>query len=96
MEEHRWILGHAIGHAIHHRGQMTALRLMDASVPMVYGPTADECNEVPLLRRHLFFCAGPRCTVNGKSEVLFKVVACKREDYGLDQGMNECRATNTL
>jgi len=30
-------------HVIHHRGQLTLmLRLMDAKVPSVYGPTADE------------------------------------------------------
>jgi (2Fe-2S) ferredoxin len=94
MKEKRWILGHVIDHEIHHRGQMTVLlRLKDASVPMVYGPTADECNEVPRFRRHLFVCTGPRCTVNGQSEALFKVMARKLKDYSLDQGMNAVRQT---
>ncbi len=55
MKEKRWILGHVIDQEVHHRGQMTVLlRLKDASVPQVYGPTADECNEVRRFRHHLF------------------------------------------
>jgi (2Fe-2S) ferredoxin/uncharacterized damage-inducible protein DinB len=94
MKEKRWILGHVIDHEIHHRGQMTVLlRLKDASVPMVYGPTADECNEVRRFRHHLLVCTGPRCTVNGQSETLFKLMARRLKDHGLDQGMNAVRQT---
>jgi (2Fe-2S) ferredoxin len=95
MKENRWIMGHVIDHEIHHRGQMTVLlRLKDASVPMVYGPTADECNEIRRFRHHLLVCTGPRCTVNGQSEALFKKVMARRlKDYGLDQGMNAVRQT---
>ena len=36
-------MGIALDHAIHHRGQLTVyLRLVDAKVPSVYGPSADE------------------------------------------------------
>jgi (2Fe-2S) ferredoxin/uncharacterized damage-inducible protein DinB len=94
MKENRWILGHVIDHEIHHRGQMTVLlRLKDASVPMVYGPTADECNEIRRFRHHLLVCTGPRCTVNGQSEALFKLMARRLKDHGLDQGMNAVRQT---
>jgi uncharacterized damage-inducible protein DinB len=32
-----------INHWVHHRGQMTVyLRLMDAKVPALYGPSADD------------------------------------------------------
>ena len=32
-----------INHLVHHRGQMRVyLRLVDVSVPSIYGPTADE------------------------------------------------------
>ena len=35
-------------HAIHHRGQLTVyLRLLDAKVPAVYGPTADDAKLRP-------------------------------------------------
>jgi uncharacterized damage-inducible protein DinB len=37
------ILDGVLGHLAHHRGQLTVyLRLNDASVPAIYGPTADE------------------------------------------------------
>jgi uncharacterized damage-inducible protein DinB len=37
------ILDGAITHLAHHRGQLTVyLRLMDSSVPAIYGPSADE------------------------------------------------------
>jgi uncharacterized damage-inducible protein DinB len=37
------ILDGAITHLAHHRGQLTVyLRLLDASVPAIYGPSADE------------------------------------------------------
>ena len=32
-----------LNHLVHHRGQMTVyLRLMDAKVPALYGPSADD------------------------------------------------------
>jgi (2Fe-2S) ferredoxin/uncharacterized damage-inducible protein DinB len=94
MKEKRWILGHVIDHEIHHRGQMTVLlRLKDASVPQVYGPTADECSEVRRFRHHLFVCTGPRCTVNGQSEALFKLMARRLKDHGLDKGAEAVRQT---
>ena len=37
------ILDGVLGHLAHHRGQLTVyLRLNDAAVPAIYGPTADE------------------------------------------------------
>lgn len=37
------ILNGALSHAAHHRGQLTVyLRLLEASVPAIYGPSADE------------------------------------------------------
>jgi uncharacterized damage-inducible protein DinB len=37
------VVRHLISHTIHHRGQLSVyLRLLDVSVPYIYGPTADE------------------------------------------------------
>ena len=37
------VIRDTIGHSAHHRGQMTVyLRLLDAKVPAVYGPSADD------------------------------------------------------
>jgi len=37
-----------LNHWYHHRGQLLVyLRLLDISVPSVYGPTADEANAFP-------------------------------------------------
>jgi len=37
------IRGMALNHSIHHRGQLSVyLRLLNVSMPPVYGPTADE------------------------------------------------------
>jgi hypothetical protein len=37
------VLQDTINHWVHHRGQMTVyLRLMEAKVPAIYGPSADE------------------------------------------------------
>jgi uncharacterized damage-inducible protein DinB len=39
----RTIVRQTINHLVHHRGQLTVyLRLLDISVPSIYGPTADE------------------------------------------------------
>jgi uncharacterized damage-inducible protein DinB len=44
MEEPRYeMIQDTINHWVHHRGQMTVyLRLMDAKVPAIYGPSADD------------------------------------------------------
>jgi len=44
MEAPRWVMiQDTINHWAHHRGQMTVyLRLMDAKVPALYGPSADD------------------------------------------------------
>ena len=35
--------GMVMNHIVHHRGQLSVyLRLMDVSVPSIYGPSADE------------------------------------------------------
>ncbi len=40
---HRTIADGALSHLAHHRGQLTVyLRLNDAQVPALYGPSADE------------------------------------------------------
>lgn len=37
------VVRHLISHMVHHRGQlMLCLRLLDVSVPAIYGPSADE------------------------------------------------------
>jgi (2Fe-2S) ferredoxin len=60
---------------------------------MVYGPTADECNEIRRFRHHLLVCTGPRCTVDGQSEALFKLMARRLKDYALDKGTDAVRQT---
>jgi uncharacterized damage-inducible protein DinB len=44
MEAPRWVMiQDTINHWAHHRGQMTVyLRLMGATVPALYGPSADD------------------------------------------------------
>ena len=44
MEAPRYeMIQDTINHWAHHRGQMTVyLRLMDAKVPAIYGPSADD------------------------------------------------------
>ncbi len=42
-----WIMLRRIAHSTHHRGQLVVyLRLLDISVPSVYGPTADTKGQV--------------------------------------------------
>lgn len=42
-----WIFTRRLNHSTHHRGQLIVyLRLLDAKVPSVYGPTADTNGEV--------------------------------------------------
>lgn len=41
------VVRHLISHMIHHRGQLSVyLRLLDVSVPYIYGPSADEATPV--------------------------------------------------
>jgi uncharacterized damage-inducible protein DinB len=47
MPRHMFIRDTVINHLAHHRGQLTVyLRLLSASVPAIYGPSADEGKEV--------------------------------------------------